>query len=290
MSITNNAVLVRLSIQTFRQSVTDAAVTDEVTSAKGASGDAGRFVKTLFTPTATKPFSEIKSAAQKLVRDYCKPWDLGVYILAMSRFARFEQDTNRLIAEFDAARERLIDNLPEHIDAARRTLGDLFDPTAYPSGDILRRQCVMTVKFLPVPSDKHDIRIGDARAAQAMKDAIIEAHNSFAEATAKGLQDALANVVRRLDEINEASSAGTRSRFSASLIENIRKAVDDAREYNFKGDPAIDMAVNHMRDNLLFHLDSIPLDLPPDDPARVQAVAAALEAARTTQIDLGGLL
>lgn len=290
MSITSNAILVRLATKTFRRTVTDTDVSQEVTRGKGATDEAGKFVKMLFSPEALRPFTEIQSAAQKLLREYCKPWDLGVHILAMTRFSTFQHKSADLVAQFDAARDGLVDTLPQHIAEARRNMGDLFDATLYPDAEILRRQCQMAVRFSPVPDDKSDIRVTDTVAAEAMKEAIINAHGEFAESMATSLHASLTGMTQRLEEVHEAAEAGTRSRFSKSLIEGLRKAVKDAETYNFSGDPKIVLAINHMRDNLLFKLDCIPLELAPEDPARVRAIADALSTARNTQMDLGGLL
>ncbi len=292
MSITNNAVLVRLSAKTFRRSVTDTDVSEEVTRAKGADDAVGRFVKMLFTPDATRAFTEVQSASQKLLREYCKPWDLGVHILTMARFPAFNAQAERLTAQFYAARDSLIDSLPHHIERARQELGALFDPTLYPDADTLRRQCVMSVRYTPVPDDKNDIRVGDAVAADAMKDAIVRAHEEFGQAVAQGLVTTINDTTQRLDDLVTARNLGQRTRVGKSLIDNVRKAVQDAEAYNFSSDPKVQRVIAHMKANLLHKLDCIPLELSPDDPQRVRAIEAALTSANDTRHTLAmeGLL
>src|SRR5512138_3929903 len=140
-TLTEKAMLVRLSISQWTARRHDAQATREVIENHKASSDAGRFNKALVDPEALRPIQKIANEARTFHYAQTLPWgDDDSRILPAENYLEYTKAVRDLSDRFDQAARGFAGEYPALIERARVALNGLFRAADYPAGDdILRR-------------------------------------------------------------------------------------------------------------------------------------------------------
>lgn len=235
-TLTEKAMLVRVSISQWTARRHDAQATREVIENHGASSDAGRFNKALVDPNSLRPIQKIANEARTFHYSQTLPWgDDDSRILPAENYLEYTKALRDLTDRFETAARDFAAEYPALIERARSALNGLFRADDYPNpGDILRR-FAFSVSVSPLP-DASDFRVSLGTEETARIRAQIERDTQAAVAAAmrdlwERLRDVIAHAAERLRNRDAI--------FRDSLIGNIAELCALIPRLNLTGDPAL---------------------------------------------------
>ena len=236
------AVLATLTINAWSTSIMDKTITNEVTVAKKASVNSGRFTKRLLPKAATKDLSSIASDAREAHNFYTMPWNgRGTRLLPTAVMQAYDDQMLRLKQDYEDARNRFCDSYYTNIDEARAWLGDMFRREEYPSVAKVRESIEMSVLKEPVPNVDSFLTtegISPEEVEQLRRD--LERENEARLQVANtNLFERLYEVVSRATERLEETNDGKPKTFRDSMITNMQELVSLMPSMNLSNDPRI---------------------------------------------------
>ena len=225
-------ILVDLVIRTWSARKVDHKAGWEAAKAMEASGKVGRYDKALIISPLHDEVNRKAGRIRTYVYKETLPWgSSGIRIMPTSRFMDFSVEVNGRIADFEAAVDKLVAEMPHEINRSRARLGKMFSIMDYPSESVLRSKYAAIVSYQPVPS-AGDFRVDmPASMMQEMKERLDErledARKAAKEDLVSRLKGALFHVCEKLSD-NEAV-------FRDSLIRNIGKALEIGDDVDWLG-------------------------------------------------------
>jgi len=238
-SLTDKAMLARLSITQWSARKTDKRVTAHVHAEYNASADSGRYNKALVSAEALQKVQQIAGAARDEHYKLTLPWrDDGARILPAKAYLDYSKLMRRLRCDFENAAGEFCDLYPSYIQDARARLNGMFNSADYPPIEKIRSKFTWQVSIDPLPvggdfrvelSDEEARRIRediDGRTKQALQEGLQDAW--------KRLHEALGKAVERLSD--------PKAIFRDSLIGNLRELCDVLPLLNFADNPDLERA------------------------------------------------
>ncbi len=276
-TLSERAVLMRLSISVPGENRQDPGVTAEVKSSKGLGAQAGTWIKKLYPPEALSEIKKVDNEARTFHARLTLPYDVGIGILP----AALVKEHGDRMREFANRRGVLIDAFlkdpKKWVDWAVEQHNGTFDATQYPGckpaepmveaatgqrysldPDEFRKHMRSKFAFetlpLPVPSSDHfcdtvasllgtDTAAVDSRIAEAE----IEAKREVV----RRLLEPVAAMAKKLAESPKQKEDGTFAEdivFRDSLVENIADTCRIAPALNLGADPEIDKFIAEMEE------------------------------------------
>ena len=235
MSLSQQAMLANLTISQWTARKYDKTATGDVETKHGAK-DAGRFNKLLIDKSALEPIVQLAGKLRMQHYTMTLPWgDNGDRLLPSKLYLQYTQEMRMLHAQFDAAVQIFVSNYPTLVQAARRRLGTLYDPTDYPSPSDIAGRFGMSMSFTPVP-DAKDFRVEVAAedAEQIRADITRMVRERQVEATKDAFRRAK-EVVSRVHERLTAEKVVIHD----TLMGNVRELVDMLPAFNLTDDPGL---------------------------------------------------
>ena len=237
MNLTNDAMLVDLTITAWSGRRYDREASDHVAAAHDASSSAGRYNKLLLPKSAFAALTAVVSEARKTHYAQTLPWDdKGARLLTVANYDRYTELLAAIRERMVRQRTRFIEDYDTNVHEARLNLGKLFRIEDYPSKDALIGKFSIRYRITPVPDADHFMaRLASDDTDRVKRD--IEAHN------AERLSQAITDLYRRLAEAVDRVSDRLRDDeegkplvFRDSMIENIRELVDIVPRLNIFDD------------------------------------------------------
>lgn len=217
MSLSNKALLVNLSISQWAGRKLDRSATATVESTYATNGKVGQYTKKLL------PGSEELADIGKAVNAFrtwfytnTLPWHGdGTRILSNANYMQFTAEYRNYKATFESRVARFMTEYPLLRREAQRSLGQLFNPSDYPSEASLRNAFSCDIMFMPLP-DVTDFRIELADSErQEFESKMQEAQGRAMRDCWERVYDAVSHAVSKLKDPN--------AKFRDSLVENIRE-------------------------------------------------------------------
>lgn len=221
--------------------VTDSATSNEVTSSKQASSDAGKFVKVLVKSSALANVRNAVNKARAGLYASSVPWLASAHLVSIDRMGAINEMIEQQKQAFDAGVKKFIEEYPTLVEGAAKRLGALFDAEDYPSADELRNKFSFSVTWLPFTQAPADILSAlDSEAAKLIE-------SSVSEAVTRGKREARAEIIARtiravdgvaasLARYSSAANAGERAVLHESRIESLNQAASALIDYYFPTD------------------------------------------------------
>lgn len=257
--LASRAMLASLTITQWHGTKLDRRVTDSATAAHNASADAGRFNKRAIRKEAFAKIQAITTRARIEHDSRTLPWGKGAQLLAAPGFLDWNHKMRDLKAEFDAAAAEFVAAYPGEIEAAKKSLGDMFDPADYPSPDEIAGRFSFSFRILPFP-DARDFRVdlGDAHVAAIRAEIEADGRRALAEATAepfKRIALTVGAMAEKLAAFKPATRKGEKSEgvFRDSLVENVRELTALLPALNVTGDSTLAEIAERMKAELCRH-------------------------------------
>ena len=268
-SLRNALMLVSFSAGLPQLRKFDKQTSAEVSVAKQAALDAGRYNKMLLPKDVTKRLTAAVNNARAEHYRLTLPWtDEGWRALPVGAFIDYSNGMAEAERHFHKVAKDVIDDyeVTRHNDKAR--LGDLFNPMDYPPVEQFASRFRFDVVYRPVP-DAADFRVD-------LSDSVVESIRQsislqMQDAHKQAMDDCFQRAKEAVDPMAATLAKPMGNPFRDSLVGNIEELVELLPKLNYMQDPRIDLLVAEMRDKLTGNVQELR-----EDPAvRLQKQQAA---------------
>ena len=262
-SLSTRAMLAAVSVSVWPAAKHDKTVSEETATRHGASRDALRSQKSLLVKSALAELREIRDSARREHNFLTLPWaDEGFRILPASAF---DEHTRRMRAFSDSflpAVDKVIQDFPDLVSAAKPFLGTMFNVHDYPglheevSGRLvlvdqaaLREKFSFETKVMPLP-EAGDFRVnlgsGDQERIRRQITARVEAALQVAG------QDLWQRLYKAVKEMAERLvQERVTEKGLESVVANLVKLVDILPQLNLTKDAELERLAEEARKSLL---------------------------------------
>lgn len=235
-NIQERAVLVSLTLKKWSPTITDKAVTAEVTTAKSAVSDAGNFRKRRLAKSATAAIDKADSDLRNWFRRETQPWsDGGMRMKAVAQLDEFLAESRKKIEARERAVQDFTNRYLDEIEFWKPQAGDLFSQDDYPELEAVKDSFTASIDVVPVPDGK-DFRVTiDRDSADKIK-------AQFESQCARNIADSKKELINRiLAPVAKivASLKADEGKVHGKTISTMASIGEVLEEMNVYGDPAI---------------------------------------------------
>lgn len=245
--IIRSLVKVKLSISCWNGRQASVQLANELETLKEIqSGSLG--VDVVYLPQSfTRPISTAASRLRSFWNNNSLPWEDGAWrIVSAKSYQKLMDGARELKSIFDVAVEDMMGSYSEMYEASRIKLGDLFDPSSFPSKDQLKSK-YSVVMYRNCVNSSDEVRIDGLNEA-----AVADIKNSVTQHYSEQLTQAVSNIVKRLREVAEdiivRMSKSTDGTKYSTLIKKMVETCDSLATLNVVDDPKITELINKMRE------------------------------------------
>jgi hypothetical protein len=249
-SLATSGILVSVDVRVWTATRQDKDISKEVTDAKKAEKDAGRFVKHLLANVAEhKAILNYRQEIYNWTQRETYDWAGSQRYLPSARIPKFMEEYSRREVEFNSLIDKFIFVLPAAISNMAFVQGDMFKREDYPDAATIRNKFSINLFTSNVPE-------GDFRCqvAQELADDLQKHYGREAEKLANGmldeqlnqLQDVMESISRCCTIENVVEADGTtkikRKKLYDSTIRRAMEYCDSFKTFNLTGDPRLEGA------------------------------------------------
>jgi hypothetical protein len=242
MSISDKALLVKMSISQWYNQTSDKKLAAELALQHNAKGrEQDKYIKRLIPNGALDTVRAVVSQLREYHNDKTLPWkENGVRILPSASFMAYQKQIAVLRAKLELEVKFFAAKYPDWVTQARASMGSMFQESDYPSAEEVKDKFTLEISCMPFPNEA-DFRI--AIDVEAMD----ELRATTAEQIKTILQDATNNVrLRVLDRISLLHNAlkDPDKVFRDETFYAVSSVVEDARQLNLTNDMDLTTLLN----------------------------------------------
>jgi DNA-binding ferritin-like protein (Dps family) len=250
ISLSSACVLVSVESHVWNATVQDRQISDEVTLAKKASKDSGKFVKNLLANNAEhKAVLNYRQTMYNWVQRCTYDWAGSQRLLPVVNIARFHKEYREHEKKFYELVEDFLNKYPSIVSNMAFVQGDMFDRSEYPDAAELRYKFSVDLVQSEVPT-------GDFR-CQIAQDLLDDMTTHYEKQAKRMVEDILGKQTKQLIEVMESISyccetettvgdngevKVRRRRLYDSTLERARELCDTFRNFNLVEDPKLEQA------------------------------------------------
>lgn len=212
ISLATSSLLVSVDVKVWTATKQDRDISDEITTAKKADRDSGRFVKHLLSNDADhKRILNYRQTIYNWVQRRTYAWNAGYECLPHIELPKFTSEFNMHKQAFDALVEVFIDKYPTIVSNMAFSQGDMFNRDDYPSANQIKHKFGVHLYTSEIP-------MGDFRCkiAQDLADDLFNNYTRQANDIVRGIlekqSEQLINVMTSISHccgIEETTDSGT---------------------------------------------------------------------------------
>jgi hypothetical protein len=280
MSLSNKAMLIKVSFSQWTARKFDKNATAVVANAYTTDENAGRYNKLLVEEKAIKPINQIVNAARAYFREHTLPWQDDHYrILPAAEYQEFTQEIRNYRVQFENAVLDFANKYPDYINDARAKLNGMFDPQDYPQN--IETLYQMNVDVIPMP-EKEDFRVVLAEEdVGKIRDDIERKSKAAVEGAMTDLWKRLHTAVYKMTERLSCED----NTFKDTLVSNLTDLCELLPKLNIMDDPQLAFMCQQVEQKLCCYS---PKELRKDMIQRKQAATDAEEILKNMPVYGGG--
>jgi len=264
ISLSSACVLVSVESHVWNATVQDRQISDEVTLAKKASKDSGKFVKNLLANNAEhKAVLNYRQTMYNWVQRCTYDWAGSQRLLPVVNIARFHKEYREHEKKFYELVEDFLNKYPSIVSNMAFVQGDMFDRSEYPDAAELRYKFSVDLVQSEVPT-------GDFRCKIA-QDLLDDMATHYEKQAKRMVEDILSKQSEQLVDVMESISyccetettvdengevKVRKRRLYDSTLERARELCETFRDFNLVADPKLEQA----RAALAKALDGLTID------------------------------
>jgi hypothetical protein len=250
ISLASSCVLVSVESHVWNATVQDKQISDEVTAAKKASSDSGKFVKHLLAKNPEhKAVLNYRQTIYNWVQRSTYDWAGSQRLLPVINLAKFHKEYADHEAEFSRLVDDFLDKYPAIVSNMAFVQGDMFDRNEYPDVSELKRKFSVDLIQSEVPT-------GDFRCAIA-QDLLDDMSTHYNRQAKRMVEQILAKQSEQLIDVMKSISycceiettidgngevKVRRRKLYDSTLDRARELCDTFREFNLVSDPKLEEA------------------------------------------------
>jgi hypothetical protein len=238
-TLQSSCMLVEQSISVWEGVKLDRKASAQVTRANNAEqGTASVRKKLLGDCEELTAVKQLRNLARSFHRDNTMPWsNSGLRLLSTEQYFDYNPQISGLRNEFYKLVDAFIDAYAYERQIAHVKLGNLFDPSEYPSDEELRRKFKFEIVYMPLP-ESGDFRVD---MQEQTKSALRQDYTSYFNKQVKAAMDdvwerlltPLQNMSARLDYRDGEKPTG----FRDTLVSNVEDIAKLLKTCNITNDP-----------------------------------------------------
>lgn len=199
-------------------------------------------VKKLINPEKLSAINSISARAINRIRMYSLPFPIrGIWFIPRSLISRLDNELKEDLTEFNVARDEIVTEWKVCLEEAKEVLGDLFNPSEYPSS--IKEKFELSWKFfvLNVPDKKLNLLSAEQYEAEVekLRQTVLEAEKLAVDSLRTQLKQILDHAIGQLKN--------TDSRIHKSLIDKFHNFFEIFRDKNIFGDNKLEDIVELAR-------------------------------------------
>jgi hypothetical protein len=154
ISLATSAVLVSVDVNVWSATKQDRGISAEVTSAKKADSNAGRFVKNLLADDPThKKLSNYRQTVYNWVKRATYRWNNSQDLLPVAMLPKFKAEYHEHEKNFASLLDEFLNKYPNIISDMAFKQGDMFDRSEYPTAEQIRNKFGIKLYVAEVPTN-----------------------------------------------------------------------------------------------------------------------------------------
>lgn len=262
ISLATSALIVSVDVNVWTATKQDKAISNEVTAAKNASADAGKFTKNLLSNSPDhKALLNYRQTVYNWLQRSTYDWAGSMRLLPVINLERFKKEYEAHEKAFADLLDKFIVAYPSIISDAAFKQGDMFDRSEYPDVVDVRAKFRIKLHVSQVPSN--DFRAGGI--AQAIAE---DLKQHYERQTAEIINGVMDDASQRLVEIAERlKNACTepepdddgkvkRKKIYDTTVTQAKEICETLKAFNLTNNTALNTAVH----DLAFALDGIGVE------------------------------
>lgn len=251
ISLSTSAVLVSVDVNVWSATKQDRTISNEVTSAKKADVNAGRFVKNLLADDPThKKLANYRQTIYNWVKRTTYRWNNSQDLLPVALLPKFKTEFHEHEKNFGSLLDEFLDKYPNIISDMAFKQGDMFDRNEYPSVDEVRRKFGIKLFVAEVPTNDFRCNIAEDLA----EDLKNHYEGQAQEIVSSVMADAtyrLVDYMKRIhhccgvDEVQSDGNGEVRSKkrkIYESTISQAKEQCEVLKSFNLDGSPELEQA------------------------------------------------
>ncbi len=246
--------IVSVDVNVWTATKQDRGISNEVTTAKNASADAGRFTKNLLSNSSEhKALLNYRQSVYNWLQRMTYDWAGAMRLLPIINLERFKREYEGHEREFKRLLEAFILAYPGLISDAAFKQGDMFNISEYPSPQDVRNKFRINLFLTQVPAN--DFRAGGV--AQALADDLkLHYEKQVTDIIDNVMRDAsqrLVEIASRLSNsctevVNEEDGKVRRKRIFDSTLTHAREICETLKHFNLTGSTILSDAVSELEE------------------------------------------
>ena len=293
-SISDKAMLVRISVHLPQKAKRDKEVTAQTARDHGAEVEMASFNKKLYAKHSWAKLQAAATALRSHFETNTLPWFKGVGLLPSTMYFDFISEHGTLKRAFDDAGQEFLEDYETNKADAKQRLNGLFSDRDYPTRGRLASRISTEIEFLPMPEES-DFRVNLGAEEEERIRAIIrqQADDKIGAATADlwhRVHEAVSDMLERIERYQVDPATGkTLATFRDSAVNNVRELVTLLGRLNVTEDPELEAMRRQLRDKVCQHdADALRDDerLRRDAAAECKDILAAMSGYIGSDVDL----
>jgi hypothetical protein len=257
-SLSTSCVLVSIESHVWNATVQDRQISDEVTAAKKADKDAGKFVKNLLAKNAEhKAVLNYRQTIYNWAQRCTYDWAGSQRLLPVANLTKFHTEYRDHVLKFQTLVDDFLDKYPSIVSNMAFVQGTMFDRDEYPDVSELRHKFSIDLIQSEVPT-------GDFRCTIA-QDLVDDMSKHYERQALRLVEDILSKQTNQLVEIMKSISyccetetviddkgevKVRRRKLYDSTLDRARELCETFKKFNLTADPKLEEARARLADLL----------------------------------------
>ena len=257
-SLSTSCVLVSIESHVWNATVQDRQISDEVTAAKKADKDAGKFVKNLLAKNAEhKAVLNYRQTIYNWAQRCTYDWAGSQRLLPVANLTKFHTEYRDHVLKFQTLVDDFLDKYPSIVSNMAFVQGTMFDRDEYPDVSELRHKFSIDLVQSEVPT-------GDFRCTIA-QDLVDDMSKHYERQALRLVEDILSKQTNQLVEIMKSISyccetetviddkgevKVRRRKLYDSTLDRARELCETFKKFNLTADPKLEEARARLADLL----------------------------------------
>lgn len=249
ISLSTSAHLVHVKVKTWTATAQNKAISNEVTSAKNADADAGRFTQNLLSKAPQhRALVNHRQTVYNWIKRIAYDWAGDWYILPGYKMEQFMREYNTLEADFAKLKEDFFAVYPSLVSDAAFRQGQMFDRSLYPDTKELDGRFYMKLYVSAVPQNDFRSAISEA-IAEDLHNHYEAQVNSVVQQMVDDIKGQLVSHCTRLRDAcadarveDEDGGKIKRKKIYESTVDNAKSMIELLGKFNITNDSALEEA------------------------------------------------
>jgi len=247
ISLATSALIVHVEVSVWTATKQDKAISNEVTTLKNASADAGRFTKNLLSNSSDhKALMNHRQTVKNWLNRVTYDWAGNMRLLPQVSLDKFKKEYDALDNDFKKLKQKFKDVYPSMVSDAAFKQGDMFDRNEYPDVSDLDNRFSMKLFVSQVPSSDFRSSISAAIADDLKSNYEAQVNDIVSNAMADA-RERLITFATRISNACTENVAGDdgktkRKKIYDSTIEQAKDMCETLKAFNLTDDPEIEAA------------------------------------------------